>query len=148
MSHRRLNLVWQEEEGDLFLLYRQEQDRHRRARLQALWLLRQGYSVEQVRQWVGFSYRTLQRWVAWYRQGGLHAVLAKTPGHGAQGKRPWLNSKQKDILLAQARQGDFRTIQDAVTWAEAQWGVRYSLKGMYSLFYRPKGPVIRKKRPG
>ncbi len=75
-------------------------------------------------------------------------MLEKTPGHGAQGKQPWLNSKQIDILLAQARQGDFRTIQDAVTWAEAQWGVRYSLKGMYSLFYRPKGPVIRKKRPG
>jgi transposase len=146
MSGRGLNIPWQEKEGELFQLYRQEQDRHRRARLQALWLLRQGYSLDQVRQWVGFSYRTLQRWIAWYRQGGLAAVLEKTPGHGAPGKRPWLNPTQKDTLLAQARQGDFRTIQDAVFWVETQWGVRYSSKGMYSLFYRPKRPIPRQRR--
>jgi transposase len=147
MPIRGLNIPWQEEAEELFQLYRQEQDRHRRARLHALWLLRQGYSLDQVRQWVGFSYRTLQRWVAWYRQGGLVAVLEKTPGHGAQGQQPWLTSQQRSILLAQAKQGDFRTIQDAVFWAEAQWGVHYSAKGMYSLFYRHKGPAPRKRKP-
>ncbi len=146
MPGRGLNIPWQEEEEELFQLYRQEQDRHRRARLQALWLLRQGYSMDQVRRCVGFSYRTLQRWIAWYRQGGLPAVLDKTPGHGALGKRPWLNPKQMDALLTQAWQGDFRTIQDAVSWAEAQWGVRYSSKGMYSLFYRPNRRLP-KRRP-
>lgn len=136
MAGRGLAIPWQEEEAELLQLYRQEKDRHRRRRLQAFWLLRQGHSLRQVQQVHGVSYRTLERWVASYREGGLGVVLERTPGHGAKGKPSRLNPKQKQAFWAKASQGEFHTAQDARLWLEAQWGVEYSLKGIYSLFQR------------
>jgi transposase len=90
------------------------------------------------------SYRTIQNWIAWYRQGGLAEVLLRITGHGSQGVAPFLNERQQRALAAKAELGAFRTVWDAVAWVEARWGIRYTYKGMYALLKRhgfgPKVP--------
>lgn len=73
---RRFQVNWQDEEATLFKLYKQETDHQKRSRLQALWLLCSGRSLQAVADTLGVHYRTLQRWVVWYRQGGLSEALA------------------------------------------------------------------------
>jgi transposase len=141
---RPFEMEWEQNAEELFEAYRQEEDVQRRTRLQALWLLRQGRSLEEVSQIVGVSYRTLQRWVAWYRRGGLAEVLARTPGHGARGGRSYLTAEQEAQVKAQADSGAFRTAQEAAQWIQQQWGTRYTSKGIYGLFHRLK---LRKKVP-
>ena len=49
--------------------YRAERDTMLRTRLHALWLLHTGRRMDEVASVVGIHYRTLQRWVSWYRKG-------------------------------------------------------------------------------
>jgi ATP-binding cassette subfamily B protein len=80
---RPLEIEWQESLEELEELHNLERNAHKRARLQAFMLLRRGGSLNEVAQAEGISYRTLKRWVAWYRTGGLAEVLRRTPGSGA-----------------------------------------------------------------
>jgi transposase len=141
---RPLEIEWQESAEELFEAYRREGNVHRRTRLQALWQLKQRKSLGEVSGIVGVSYRTLQRWVEWYRRGGLAEVLARTPGHGARGGPSYLTPEQERQVKAEADSGAFRTAQEAARWIEEQWGVRYKYKGIYGLFRRLK---LRKKVP-
>ena len=141
---RPLEIEWQESAEELFEAYRREGNVYRRTRLQALWQLRQGKFLGEVSGIVGVSYRTLQRWLEWYRHGGLAEVLARTPGHGAQGGASYLTPEQEREVKAQADSGGFRTAQEAARWIEEQWGVRYKYQGIYGLFRRLK---LRKKVP-
>ncbi|MBL7184525.1 MAG: helix-turn-helix domain-containing protein [Anaerolineae bacterium] len=71
MRRRRfLEIEWRETAEELFEAYRGERNIHCRTRLQALWQLRQGKTLREVSAVAGVSYRTLQRWVAWYCSGG------------------------------------------------------------------------------
>ncbi len=81
----------------------------------------------------GASYRSVQQWLRWYRQGGLSEVLRRVVGHQAKGKKPYLNRLQQRALVAKAQQGQFRTVWDAIEWVQGRWGVNYSYKGMYTL---------------
>lgn len=74
---RSLVVDWKHTRKRLFILYRREPEVGYRTRLQAWMLLRQNKSVEEVAATVGVAYRTVQRWVAWYRQGGLAAVAQR-----------------------------------------------------------------------
>lgn len=141
---RPFEIEWQESIEELFEAYRKEKNIHRRTRLQALWQLRVGKSLEETSGLVGLSYRTLQRWVAWYRSGELAEVLRHTPGHAAPGGRSYLTPEQEREVKAQADTGAFRTAQEAVEWIAQQWGVHYKYKGIYGLFRRLK---LRKKVP-
>jgi ATP-binding cassette subfamily B protein len=80
---RPLEIDWQESEEELRELHLQEQNAHRRERLRALLLLQSGNSLVEVSESENIGYRTLKRWVAWYRTGGLEEVLSRTPGSGA-----------------------------------------------------------------
>ncbi len=141
---RPFEIGWQESAEELFEAYRQEKDIHRRTRLQALWKLRQGRTLGEVSRIVGVSYRTLRRWVAWYRSGGLAEVLSRTPGHRARGGTSYLTPEQEAQVKAQADAGTFRTAQEAAKWIEQQWGVRYKYGGIYGLFRHLE---LRKKVP-
>jgi hypothetical protein len=68
--------------------YQREHDAEVRTRLHGLWLLRCGWHLGKVAETIGTHYRSVQRWVAWYRAGGLPEVM----GHkmGGQGRRPLL----------------------------------------------------------
>jgi len=75
-------VAWRETDTEeaLRAAYRAERRVDVRQRLHALWLLRSGTRrMDEVAQLVGANYRTVQRWVAWYREGGLEAVRTHRP---------------------------------------------------------------------
>jgi DNA-binding response OmpR family regulator len=128
---------WQESADELFEKYRYEKNVYRRTRLQALWQLRQGKSPGEVSELVGVSYRTLQRWIRWYREGGLDEVLRRIPGRTLlPGGQSRLTAEQLAEAKEQLDAGTFRTAQEAREWIEARWGVTYTTKGTYSVLRR------------
>jgi transposase len=130
---RRLQVEWTESATELKRLYRQEKHAQRRTRLHALWLLREGQKLGQVAALLGVHYRTLQEWMAWYRQGGLQAVLGRVRGHHARGKPPYLNAVQQRALVARVALGGFRTVWEVRQWVRDRWGIAYSYDGMHNL---------------
>lgn len=141
---RRVVVEWRESAAELYAQYTAERDVPRRQRLQALWLVRTGMRVGEASQIAGVGQRTLERWLGWYRQGGLAAVLRRLPGHGARGQPGRLTPEQRARLVERASAGGFRTYDEARQWVAAQFGVAYSYQGMYSVLARlgvhPKVP--------
>jgi transposase len=139
-----VKITWQESPEELYAHYRSAQTLAARKRLHALWLVRQGQGVPAAAQQAGVSTRTVERWLDWYRQGGLEAVLWRVPGHGGKGKACWLSPRQRAALLAQASTGAFRTYGEARGWVQQQYGVAYSYQGIYTVLARlrvhPKVP--------
>jgi transposase len=141
---RTVQIDWQESAEELYTQYRQAKRVEARKRLHALWLVRQGQEVAQAAQQAGVGRRTLERWLAWYREGGLAGVLGRVPGHGGTGKACWLDSQQQEALLAQAKTGAFRTYEEARQWVQEEYGVAYRYQGLYAVLARlgvhPKVP--------
>ena len=143
MCGKRLEIAWQEDADTLYRLYKGEQDPELRLRWHALWLLRRGYTVSEVVAVLGVHERSVRRWIAWYRAGGVTEVRRHRRG-GRQGQKPKLTLAQQEALKARAAAGHFRTIHDAVQWVRETFGVEYTYWGMRSLFVRLK---IRRKVP-
>jgi transposase len=143
MRGRRLRIAWQEDEVTLWQRYRGELDPDLRTRWHALWLLRQGRSVTETAALVGVHRRSVQRWLSWYRQGGLAAVAQHRQG-GRQGRTAYLTAEQQAHLTAETARGTIRTVGEAVRWVEQQFGVAYTDWGMRSVLQRLK---IGKKVP-
>jgi transposase len=140
---QRLQVEWQEDEATLKRRYLSEKDAQNRTRLQALWQLRRGQTIAKVAELVGKHPRTIQDWIAWYRQGGLAEVLRhRQGGHG--GKRSRLSLEQMGELKAAASAGEVYSIQDGVKWAQGKHGVTYTYWGMRRVFARLE---LRKKVP-
>jgi len=137
-------IQWQESGAELLEKYRREKNVQRRTRLQALWQMRQGKSLGEVSPLVGASYRTLQRWIAWYREGGLARVLHRIPGHNSPGGQGKLTPEQLAQVKERLDTGAFRTAQEMRTWIQQQWGVSYTKKGIYGVL---RGLKARKKVP-
>lgn len=133
---RALQVEWQETEEELKQAYRREKHPQRRERLLVLWHLRQGKRVEDVAQMSGTAYRLIQRWVSWYRHGGLGEVLQRVTGHGTQGVKSKLSPVQYKALVARVKLGDFARVWDVLAWVEARWGIVYSYEGMRSVLKR------------
>jgi transposase len=135
---RPLTITWEETADELYTRYRQEKNRHRRDRLQVLWLVRSGKPLTEASQVVGVPYSTAKRWLDWYRGAGLTQVLRRTPGHAASGRGSYLTAERQALLRREADGGAFRTAREAQRWIEQQWGIGYSRKSIYSLFRRMK----------
>ena len=137
-------VAWAETAEELEVRYRAERDVERRKRLGALWRVRVGDRVADAGRAAGVGGRTVERWLGWYRVGGLAEVLQRTPGHGATGQPHRLTAEQRAGLLQQAGRGDFRTYEEARAWVEATYGVRYRPGGFYTTLHRlgvrPKVP--------
>ena len=138
---RQWRCEWQHSKEELFHVYQQTRDAHLRTRLQALWQLRGGRTLEEVAALTGVAYRTVQTWVTWYRQGGLEEVTRHRHGGGAPAK---LTVEQTRALKAQADTGAFRTRWDAIQWVREQYGVIYTYGGMREVFRRLR---LKKKVP-
>ena len=102
MIGRPFRVDWHPEDTPeaLRAAYRAQQDTMLRTRLHGLWLVRSGRQMGEVASVVGVHYRTLQRWVSWYRKGGVDEVLShrmkgsgsatiseRGPGAGAEPRR-------------------------------------------------------------
>lgn len=130
------HIAWQESAEELRTRYRDEQDVGPRTRLLALWLVRSGRSEQEAALVAGVGRRTLTRWLAWYRQGGLAEVLRRMPGHGSRGAPSRLTPTQHAALLDRCAQGAFRTYGEAQQWVEHEFGVIYRYAGIYDLLAR------------
>lgn len=144
MAGRRLRVRWAAEDtvAALQQAYRRERDAEIRTRLHGLWLLRTGRRVGEVAAAVGVHYRTVQRWVRWYEQGGLPGVRAHH--QGGTGQPPRLTAEQQERVATEVATGRFRTAAQVGEWIAATFGVRYQPGGLYSLLGRfrcaPKVP--------
>ena len=125
------------------MAYRGERDPALRQRVQALWLLRGDTRlVGEVAAVVGVDYRTVQRWVRWYRSGGLTAV--RSHRLGGPGQPPRLTPEQQEQVAKEVETGRFRSAATIRVWITETFGVTYSEGGMYTLLARlrcaPKVP--------
>jgi len=135
---------WAEGAEELRGRFAAEPDAAKRKRLQALWLVREGRGVAEAARTAGVGARSVERWLGWYRAGGLAEVLRRVPGHGARGAPGRLSAEQRAALVARSAAGAFRTYDEARRWVEAEFGVGYGYQGMCSLLaglgVRPKVP--------
>jgi transposase len=136
MAGIRVQIAWEAEDTPEALRqrYRRQEEGEVRTRLQALWLLRTGWSMGQVAEVTGVHYRTVQRWVGWYRQGGTAEVCAHHGG--GQGQPSWLTPEQEAAVVEEAAKGTFTTAADVRRWVREQFGVTYRPKGIYGLLRR------------
>ena len=137
-------VAWAESAEELEARYRSERDVERRKRLGALWRVRVGDRVGDAGRAAGVGGRTVERWLGWYRVGGLGEVLRRVPGHGAVGQRHRLTAEQRAGVLARCAAGAFRTFEEARAWVEAEYGVAYRPGGFHTSLHRlgvrPKVP--------
>ena len=138
MRGRPLVVAWTETIQELAERLAQERSPRSRQRLQALMLLREGKRISDASHDTGVEYRTIQRWVSWYRSGGLEEVLRRTPGHSAEGRRSKLTPDQTAAVLREQEAGHFQTIHDAVAWTADHYGVTYTYTGMHALLRRAR----------
>jgi transposase len=130
---RPLNIDWQESEAELQALYNGETQPARRIRLKAFWLLHMGKSLTEVSTQLDIRYRTLQRWVAWYRHGGLNEVFARTTGGKRIFQAGYLTPTQEAELKREANKGRFASAGEVADWVQDQWGIVYQPGSIYSL---------------
>jgi len=137
-------VAWRDEDTEegLRAAYRSERDPALRPRLQALWLLRRGERrVGEVAAVIGVDYRSVQRWVAWYRSGGREAVCSHRLG--GPGQPPRLTPEQQEHLAQEVETGRFRNAVAIRAWIAETYGVSYTEGGMYSLLARLRcGPKV------
>ncbi len=129
---RRVGVAWAEGADGLYARYTGERDVARRWRLQALWLVRSGASVAEVGRSAGVGRRSVERWLGWYRRGGLAEAL----------RRLWLwleRFRQEQLKPVLAEWG-----LDAVVWdgAGAHRGKRLEELPTERIFLPPYSPEL------
>lgn len=136
MRGRRFEVSWREEDTaeGLKEAYRGERDVRLRMRLQGLWLLRSGWGLAPVATAVGVHYRSVQRWVGWYREGGVAKVLSHRMG--GKGQEPFLTHEAQEHVVKEVGTGRFRTAGEIREWIAEHYGVSYSIGGTYNLMRR------------
>lgn len=137
-------MVWAEADSEEALKQRYLGEAHPRRRqwLHGLWLLRRGWRVDAVADAVGAGRRSVERWIDWYRTGGLAGVLAHRQGGSGQTAR--LTAAQQEQLGEAVATGRFRTAAEIRAWIAETYGVPYRPGGVASLLGRlrchPKVP--------
>ena len=136
MIGRPFQMDWDPEDTPeaLRAAYRAQQDTMLRTRLHALWLLRSGRRMREVASVLGIHYRTLQKWVSWYRTGGVEEVLSHRMK--GLGQLRFLSEEQERELTEEVGSGRFRTGGEVREWIESEYGVSYTQGSVYSLLAR------------
>ena len=141
---RKLTIAWAAEDdaASLYRRYRREGRADVRPRLHGLWLVRTGHTAREAAGVLGVDERTVQRWLGWYRAGGLGPIEGRHAG--SQGAPSFLTPEQKVELAEEVATGRFRTATEIRQWVRERWGVAYTEGGMYALLGRlrcaPKVP--------
>jgi transposase len=143
-DRRRADIPWRTEDTAQALhdRYRRERNPLVKVRLHALWLLRQDRTLQEVVTLVGVAYRSLQRWLEWYRQDGLATVCQHTGR--SPGRERWLAPEQEAALCAHLAEGSTFAAADVQAYLATTYGVTYTLGSIYTvlarLHCRPKMP--------
>jgi transposase len=130
MRGRPFTMTWRADDSEetLKAAYLAERDGVIRTRLQALWLLRSGRSLAEVTGALGVHYRTVQRWVDWYRRGGLTLVRARRMG--GVGKTPFLARDAQEQVAHEVASGRFRTAAEIRKWIATTYQAEYTVGGI------------------
>ena len=83
---------------------------------------------------LGVHYNTVQKWTRWYRKGGLNEIVSHR--QGGQGRQPYLDNEEMLCLAREMGESRFRTANEIKDWIEAEYGIHYSVQGVYSLVKR------------
>lgn len=120
-------------------LIRDEADAAQRDRYRAVALAIDGRLTDEIIEMLERSRGFVQRWVYAYRDGGLSAIAIKKP----PGKKAKLTGEQWEKLQVRLMAGpteednicEFRG-RDIQHLLESEFGVKYSLNGVYNLLHR------------
>ena len=150
MIGRPLRIDWHESDTAERLkeAYQSQPDVSVRTRLHLLWLVRSGWQIKAAAEAVGVHYRSAQRWIEWYRDGGLREVVSRKMGGVGQPK--FLSDDQESALVEEVGSGRFRTAGEIADWVESEYGVRFKGNSIYSVLERlgcsPKVPRPRHEK--
>ena len=150
MIGRPLRIDWNDNDTPEALkeAYQSQTDVRTRTRLHLLWLVRDGWQIKPAADAVGVHYRSAQRWIEWYRDGGLDEVMSRRMG--GVGQRRFLSDDQERELVREVGSGRFRTAGEIADWVESEWGVRFKGNSIYSVLERlgcsPKVPRSRHEK--
>ena len=150
MIGRPLRIDWHESDtaDRLKEAYQSQSDVRVRTRLHLLWLVRSGWQIKAAAEAVGVHYRSAQRWIGWYRDGGLREVVSRKMG--GVGQPRFMSDKQESRLVEEVGSGRFRTAGEISDWVESEYGVRFKGNSIYSVVERlgcsPKVPRPRHER--
>ena len=119
-------------------LYKRQRDGRTRTRLQAVILARQGESAAAIAKILGYSPRSIQGWVRRYNAHGIEG-MADRPRSGRTPKLPRreeakLRKKIETGLATES--GKKLRGRDIQQILKVQFGVDYSLDGVYKLLHR------------
>jgi transposase len=117
--------------GTLIVLEQQLAGKRTAVRVRMLRLLKSGEvkSLYAAAPLLGYRYRQLQYWWAWYREGGLEALLVLKPRPGKPSRK---THAAYTGLLEQMEAGDIVTLKDAQDYLCREWGITYrSLNGIW-----------------
>ena len=136
MIGRPLRIDWDEKDTPESLkeAYLSERDIDVRARLHLLWLAREGWPITAAAAVIGVHNRSAQRWIEWYRNGGLDEVVSRKKG--GVGQPRFLNDEQESELAEAVGSGRFRTAGEITDWVESEYGVRFKGNSIYSVLER------------
>ncbi len=104
MMGRPLRIDWHESDTPQRLkeAYQSQTDINIRTRVHLLWLVRSGWQIKAASEAVGAHYRSAQRWIEWYRDGGV--VSRKM---GGVGQPRFLSDEQESGLVEEVGSGRF-----------------------------------------
>jgi len=128
---------------------RAERDAKHRDRLRAVAMALDGEFTADIMKSLGRSKNFVQRWVYFYREGGIDAIK---PGKST-GRTPLLTKSQIEELRQRIEAGP--TDEDGVCTLrgtdiqriiESKWNIAFSLNGVYQLLHR-EGYSCLKPRP-
>jgi transposase len=141
---RPIKVEWQETDKELYQLFAAARDVKKRQKLQLLWLVRVGNSLRESCQVAAVNERTGQRYLKWYREGGVETVLSRQHG-GARGQQAsYLSQEQQEALKTEADAGKVKTVREGIEWVKKKYAVEYSYEGMRGVFKRLR---LKKKVP-
>ena len=150
MIGRPLRIHWNDNDTPDALkeAYQSQTDVRTRTRLHLLWLVRSGWQIRAASEVVGAHYRSAQRWIEWYRDGGLDEVMSRKMG--GVGQPRFLSEEQESRLVEEVGTGRFRTAGEIVAWVETEYGVSFRGNSIYSVLERlgcsPKVPRSRHEK--
>lgn len=134
MFGRPFRVTWTDDPEDFLARSKQERDPWIVRRLLAVRLLRMGATLTEAATSLGVSYRGLQKWVRWYRTGGIDALCAHPVGGVRVPTRPLLTAGQEAAVLTEATTTGFVTQPKARAWLAREHAVSLSAAQVTRLF--------------